>query len=540
MQRERIAKTYKRDEVSEYETLRSGVQTVRSCKTLLVILAWLCVQIAVKAQSPPLQVGSQKQLFLDERFIESSKGVTLVFNQPEQPQENLLPMDRPWEQGRLGGYSVFLEDGGVYRMYYNAFEPDYETRYLCLALSTDGVHWTKPELGLIDYHGSRDNNIVALGVFGRAFIDPFDSPRRRYKMLVRIAKQDPRWAPSQDSDPNSVYLLYSADGKSWEREEKPVLPFYVGALTPVFWDDSISRWAIYPRAYLPGSRVRVYSRTTVGKHDLARPYPFQAKPGRNLGQKADRGTTARGLQDEFPFALQPDEQDPPGMQVYTFCAYKYPYAQDAYVAFPSMWYSRRPDWLTGRPDPEASDTLEMQFAFSRDGIEWKRPFRQAVVQLGPRGSGMEGQIYSGGMVRNGDRLFIYYNGLPSRHITGKPEEDWISITGRAIFRLDGFISADAAYDGGELTTPPLVFEGERLHLNAITGGGGFIRVEIQDAAGNSIPGYSVESADRVNGNSVAHAVTWKGEAAIDSLAGKTIRLRFVMRDAKLFAFQFVP
>jgi hypothetical protein len=247
-----------------------------------------------------------------------------------------------------------------------------------------------------------------------------------------------------------------------------------------------------------------------------------------------------GLADELPVVLGPDERDPPGMQIYTLGALKYPGAQDVYVAFPSVWYSRRPDWRSGQSDPNASDTLEVQFAFSRDGVRWQRPFRQAVIRRGPPGSGSEGQIYSSGMVRHRDRLLVYFSGLSSRHLTGNPKDDWNPVIGRAVFRLDRFIGAEAAYEGGELTTPPLVFGGRRLELNARTGGGGFIQVELLDEAGTTLPGFGLAGADRVNGDAVAHAVSWAGRSDVSALAGRTVRLRFVMRDAKLYAFQFAP
>ena len=74
--------------------------------------------------------------------------VRLVFNPPEQPRENLILKDRPWEQGRVGGYAHVLKDGELYRMYYNSFDRSYQVRYLCLAVSSDGVRWTKPGAGL--------------------------------------------------------------------------------------------------------------------------------------------------------------------------------------------------------------------------------------------------------------------------------------------------------------------------------------------------------------------------------------------------------
>jgi hypothetical protein len=106
-------------------------------------------------------------------------------------------------------------------------------------------------------------------------------------------------------------------------------------------------------------------------------------------------------------------------------------------------------------------------------------------------------------------------------------------------RLDGFISADAAFMGGELTTVPIAFEGGRLRLNVDTGAVGSARVEILDQQGKVLPGFGEADCDLINGNYVDHTVTWKKKSDVTELAGKPVRLRFVMRSAKLFAFQFV-
>ena len=110
---------------------------------------------------------------------------------------------------------------------------------------------------------------------------------------------------------------------------------------------------------------------------------------------------------------------------------------------------------------------------------------------------------------------------------------------RATLRRDGFVSADAGFHGGELTTPPLRFDGERLELNCDCGGGGWLQVEIQDDAGRPLEGYTATDCDPVVANAIAATVTWRGHASVAALAGRPVRLRFGMRDTKLYAFQFV-
>jgi hypothetical protein len=105
-------------------------------------------------------------------------------------------------------------------------------------------------------------------------------------------------------------------------------------------------------------------------------------------------------------------------------------------------------------------------------------------------------------------------------------------------RLDGFYSADAAYGGGHITTPPIVFKGNRLELNIHTSAAGSARVELRDASGKAIRGFSLKDCDLIMTNDVRHGVSWQGKSDVSSLAGKPVRLHLKMRSTKLYAFQF--
>lgn len=107
-------------------------------------------------------------------------------------------------------------------------------------------------------------------------------------------------------------------------------------------------------------------------------------------------------------------------------------------------------------------------------------------------------------------------------------------------RIDGFVSLRASARGGELLTRPLVFDGGNLAINASTSGAGSIQVEIQDAAGQPLPGYALADCPRIFGDDLELVVRWKQGGDVRPLSGKTVRLRFVLSDADLYAFQFVP
>ena len=116
-----------------------------------------------------------------------------------------------------------------------------------------------------------------------------------------------------------------------------------------------------------------------------------------------------------------------------------------------------------------------------------------------------------------------------------------------MLRTDGFVSAHTGYVGGELHTKPLIFEGENLLLNFATSAAGSIRIEIQDAQGNPLPGFAIEDSPLIWGDEIDHVVRWErshskatSEKPLARIAGKPVRLRFVMKDADLYSIRFRP
>jgi hypothetical protein len=149
-----------------------------------------------------------------------------------------------------------------------------------------------------------------------------------------------------------------------------------------------------------------------------------------------------------------------------------------------------------------------------------------------------------GMVRRGNSLFQYYWSSGRMHDSGilRPEYDKDlqprGGIGALRQRLDGFMSADFAYTGGTLTTPPMVFSGTHLRLNVDSGGMGTAFVEIIDAQGKPIPGFTRAESEEIGGNFLDAPARWKGNADLSTLRGKPISLHVSARGTKLYAFQF--
>jgi len=147
-------------------------------------------------------------------------------------------------------------------------------------------------------------------------------------------------------------------------------------------------------------------------------------------------------------------------------------------------------------------------------------------------------------VRRGNYLYQYYYSSGHLHdsVVLRPEYDdsakQVGGIGIVSQRLDGFISADADHRGGYLRTPPLVFNGNYLRLNIDTGSMGTAFVEIQDADGHPLPGFSMSDCQEIGGNFIDQRVYWKGGSDVSALTGRVVRLRVNLKRAKLYAFQF--
>ena len=103
-------------------------------------------------------IGSQRELFVDRYLIDRLDGTSLNLHHP-QPAGVAIHYDQPWED-RLAFYTTVLKDDDIYRMYYRGSLMGGRPHPTCYAESRDGIHWTKPDLGLVEINGSTKNNAI--------------------------------------------------------------------------------------------------------------------------------------------------------------------------------------------------------------------------------------------------------------------------------------------------------------------------------------------------------------------------------------------
>jgi len=492
-------------------------------------------------QREVLDIGGRRQVFIDGRFLADARNVHLVMHPPVKTGEYAIRPDQPWERG-IGCYNSALWADGTYHMWYRAGAG------MCYARSKDGIHWEKPKLGLAEVDGSKNNNIVLghgaggaddAGQGGMVFEDPTAAADQRFRMAIR------------ENDPgNDVRLYSSPDGIHWKLTHPGVLTFtepdkrhHLDSQNVIFWDDRISKYVAYMRRnlYQEGSQGRAIARSESATLD-----------GFLRAQEA-------------PVVIGPDEQDPRlgdyrVLDYYTSAAIKYPWAQDAYYMFPTAYFHYVPGELSEFPEraPINAGPLDTRFAAGRDGIHWQRFDRVPFVRLGVKGAFDDkcARVFYGLVPSvDGREMYMYYLGTDQLHGWGRDNSDnselltraglhpaqRVTIISRLVLRRDGFVSVRAAYTGGEFTAGPLTFQGRELTLNLDTSAAGLLQCEIQDIDGRPIPGYRLADCDRIHTcNEMNRVVKWKGKSDVSPQAGRPVRLRFVYRDADLYAFQFRP
>jgi hypothetical protein len=249
--------------------------------------------------------------------------------------------------------------------------------------------------------------------------------------------------------------------------------------------------------------------------------------GRRAARRSESSDFRRWSKPEL--VLTADADDPAGLHFYTNAAVKYFRAAGAFLMFPMILYPERS--YPGAPFPGLSD---VQFAWSRDGVRWRRQFRTPFVAAGldERNWVDRNPIMGQGVVPTGGaEISMYYSEL---FRTAKETR-----LRRCSLRTDGFVSVQGPYAGwGEFTTRPLRFEGRRLELNYRTSGGGSLSVELQDEAGAPLPGRRLEDCPEFYGDKIEGIVRWRGGADLSAHAGRPVRLRIRLRDAEVFAFRF--
>ncbi len=449
-----------------------------------------------------INIGSRLEMFVDDLIIESMDNVEFRLHQPQR-----MPLP---ESPLKGNYATVIKDGDVYRGYYRGNDPGYKGprdhsghpgEITCYAESFDGHEWTFPDLGLFEVNGTLNNNVILAGQppFSHNFspfldIRPGVDPGERFKALAGHPGYQ------RDKKANGLHAFVSADGIVWKKAgEQPVIP-YKKEWSHAFDSQNVSFWSEIEQKYIcyfrgwetPHGKLRTIYRTT-------------SPDFKNWSE---------------PVAMNPNL---PREHLYTNQTHPYFRAPHIYIALPSRY-------TAGRVGTENTESMlgstDIMFMSSRAGTtSYNRLFTEAFIRPGldPERWQNRANYVALNVVPTSDTEMSIYH-----HKSGR----------RYVLRTDGFISVRSGESEGELLTKLLTFNGNKLIINFSTAAAGSLQVEIQDADGKPVPGFSLEDCPVIVGDKIEHVVSWDGEPELSTLAGKPVRLRFVMLEADSYSLRF--
>jgi hypothetical protein len=476
--------------------------------------------------SAPLPLGDRRELFVDRVLIDRLEGLSLKLHEPV-PSGRMVGIDKPWE-GPINGPSVLFLFEGRYHAYYRGMtlRPDDDSGRLCVAVSEDGVNWTKPELGLVAWEGRNDTNIVAFE--GRSgMVSPWLDTRPGVPAGERIKAiaSEPLAGGAHTAfmDPAGAKRLVfwaSGDGFAFRRmNPQPelvsnLLNCFDGGNT-MFWSEAEQQYVVYYRWFdAPwGSGRRSVARST----------------SKDLMTWSEPVGMAYG--------------DSPREQFYTNNTEPYFRAPHIYIAPAARFMEKRRVVTDGQAQAIGLKSIRNIFFGNdcSDGVlltsragaaHYDRTFMETFIRPGP---GYENWVtrtnypFTGIVPFGRDRMMMAVH----RHYM---QDTWHAE--RLLMRLDGFASVNAPWAGGEMITRPFTFSGQALEINYRTGAPGFVRVEIQSAEGAPLPGFALEDGPEIIGDEMSRVVAWKTGPDVSALSGKPVRLRFAMKDADLFSLRF--
>lgn len=443
-------------------------------------------ELCVGSPQEPIKLGSRRELFIDRFLIAEMTGVELRLHEPKLAPATSEPADNL-------EYGTVIKDGDVFRLYTRdgrgaKFDGDSSevTRY---CESRDGLHWTRPKLGLHAVEGSAENNVILHEKSVCHNFSPFLDMRpgvpaeERFKALAGTILRNPG---------GGLIAFASGDGVHWRKmSEKPVLTRGAFDSQNVsFWSESEGKYVAYLRTFTAG-----VSTATEWRLDGLR-------------------SVSRSTSEDFLHWSEPKPLNPnfPGEHIYTTLTHPYYRAPHIYIALPTRFH------------PERGNSTDIMFMTARGDVPYDRTFREAFIRPGldPARWGNRSNYAALNVVPTGpDEMSIYTT--PFRRFT---------------LRTDGFASVHGGADSGELLTKTFTFDGVELALNFSTSAGGSVKVEVQDPDGKPIRGFALADQLPLVGDSTDRAVVWKNNPNLGSLAGQSVRLRFVLQEADVFALQF--
>ncbi len=523
---------------------------------LLLIAALAEVNAPTEPRSDLIEVPiGQRQLFLDDFCVAKKERVQATMHSPEKRGAVIRP-DVLADGSRIQTYGtvpLWSPEERVFKMVYMAFPMENHDQIgAALAISEDGIHWKKPDLGQgVTVRGSTSNNRIFVdrdlrwgdNALWNVIRDEHDSdPSRRYKGLLGAEGRIP---------------VVSSDCIHWTKLTGPKIPSHdTSTLT---YDEPRRRYLAVLKTFNESGRAAALS---ISEDFQQWSTPRLCFSTDKIDQKMAHKVVGERIHNKrftIPLFVDPEPGPnfkPPAGHIPTWRAECYAFSifpyEGLYIGLPMIYYP------TGQELPTRNNTdgfHNIQLAMSRDLTEWKRlGERGTFIGPSPIDAGLIGVfdrqelIPPSRPVLMGDELWFYYTGFKtrippfSRNTDGSPRDPatltaderadladgWSAIC-LAVLRRDGFVSLNAGETPGTLLTKPFAARGTKLLINT-DASEGHCKVEVLDAQRKILA-----ISEPVVGDQLRAGVSWKSGNLTD-LKGKVVCLRFTMRKAQLYSF----
>lgn len=513
------------------------------------VVLFACESAHLSAQDVPNPDNSKVVFSFDDHSIPWKKNLKITMLQGDKHESN--PVLKRGGRGSLDDWMVqfygsVIKVDGKYRLWYIASDSarfqtirqgtGFSALRPAYAESEDGVNWTKPSLGLVDYNGSKDNNLVKIlpdetGAGGAIHLlvlhEPEDpNANEQYKMFLTVAA-DLGEGEGRGKGSTTI-VLFSADGLTWN--SKTQLRFNNGflktenlMLPPInFEQGGVYKWN--DQYYLAG---QVFS-PTVWQPD-----------GRVVGRVMTvlRSNDLIKWDSLFTYSFVRNGMSGKDTPVHV--------GEEAHLAS-AIW--KRGDVLLGTyglwhgAERWEDRSMDLGFMISNDGIRFREPLADHVlIPVGKEGEWDQGGLLQGqGFENIGDKTYIYYG---SWDMT-KPSYPPRGGVGIVTFRRDGFgylsprtTESIAAFETSLIKRGDLKSGKLRLFFNGdVPNHKDGFKIELVDKQGENIPGYSGDKSALIHEGGLFEEVVWKDGNVANLDCDFAIRVTFPKNlDSKLYS-----
>lgn len=462
------------------------------------------------------------------------------------PKNPLLEPGTPWDGGTVMSQGTVLRDpiDGLWKAWHTCWPVSkprdanlwvFDERIAYLE-SKDGVHWERPALMHVPWQGKPSNLVIDAGA---AYASVNVNPRREFPYEMFVFREPgnagtpdviPGLAlpPGEKKHSSGLYRYRSKDGKKWEAADGPL---------KLETSDSCFVYALGQAGYV-----------TYHKTQLPAPpgalMPVDIADGnvRLIGRRVSKdGVT---WSDPTSLVMTPDWRDPADTQFMELCPVAVP---GGYMATLTVYHTH-------------TQTIDLQLAGSRDGINWWRPDRRPALPNAPLGDYGGGEIWPfQAPVLEDQRLHVYYSGSQGLHgdlyNTRNAGDRRLRARGEVISRqssslaeygalcratwtadrLWAMTSASGGPYVGTAITKRAELAGKKLLVNAVSRADGELRVELLDDKNLGVPGFGEVDCEPIRLDQHAATVKWKGGERAPANATKT---RFHLKSAYLYGFEW--